>query len=318
MKPIEYENIQEYRKIFGQTKLWMPLMKEIARRHALQSDSLSHTGEGTHIVFLAGDAVVIKLFCSLFPEDYEAESRFLELIDDFSPFDIPRLLHKGRISGYNYLVLSHIRGTSYEKLEPLLTKDEKIRAARDIGRLIERIRSVPATGMLDLCPDWKSFIEQQKKDCVLRQAQCGVSEKICNRIPDYLNEAEPLYEDDFYPVMLSADITAEHVFMTKIRGKRRVSGLLDFGDAMPGHPDYELAAPVMDIVCGNAEMLTALLQSAGYDLSRDKEKLQRRFMAYFLLHKFSNLSYAVKKNPEISGEALTLDEIAEKMWPLSG
>jgi hygromycin-B 7''-O-kinase len=92
-------------------------------------------------------------------------------------------------------------------------------------------------------------------------------------------------------------------------------GYLDFGDAMLGHPDYEMVAPGLEIAAGNPKILRSLLLAAGYPHQCLDQSLSRRLMAYTLIHRYIDLTTILALVPQGQTGA-NLDELAGLVWPL--
>ena len=122
-----------------------------------------------------------------------------------------------------------------------------------------------------------------------------------------------LITEGFQPVLLLADITREHVLVHQQDGSWRMVGYIDFGDAMVGHPDYELVAPGLEIAGSNPELLRALLLASGYPEKSFDEALCRRLMAYTLIHRYVDLTSVLTAVPQAQNAA-NLDEFARLVW----
>jgi hygromycin-B 7''-O-kinase len=126
---------------------------------------------------------------------------------------------------------------------------------------------------------------------------------------------EPLHSEDFQQVLLLSDVTREHVLVTSTGGSCRMAGYVDFGDAMIGHPDYELVAPGLDIARGDRRLLRTLLLSAGYVEAALDDRLRRRLMAYTLMHRYVRLEDVIAMVPE-AASADSLEDLAGAVWPV--
>ena len=94
----------------------------------------------------------------------------------------------------------------------------------------------------------------------------------------------------------------------------RLCGLFDFEPAMLGAAEYEFASVGLFVACGDARALRRVLLAYGYPPHALDEALQCRFMAYALLHRYSNLRWYLERLP--AGDAQTLEQLATRWWPL--
>jgi hypothetical protein len=93
-----------------------------------------------------------------------------------------------------------------------------------------------------------------------------------------------------------------------------LTGLIDFGDAMLGHPLYEFAVPGCCITRGSPALQRALLCAYGFaeqDLDRD---LADQLLAYMLLHRYIQVSDLLDMlDPNVPA---TLKGLQRVLWSL--
>jgi hygromycin-B 7''-O-kinase len=92
-----------------------------------------------------------------------------------------------------------------------------------------------------------------------------------------------------------------------------LSGVVDFEPAMVGAPEYELASVGVFLTCGSGPALRTLLLAYGYGEGELGLPLQRRLLAYTLLHRYSNLRWYLERIPPGDGVS-TLDALAARWW----
>mgnify|MGYP001821812781 FL=1 len=212
--------------------------------------------------------------------------------------------------------MTRISGTPLQFVWGDLLPDDRRAIAVDVGRLIAFLRKVPISGLESLGSDWRQFLAAQIAD--LTAHHLPVPELNWNpeqQFPSFFDSLEGDIDQPFQPVLLLADITREHVFVNCSEGKWRVVGYLDFGDAMLGHPDYEMIAPGLEIAGGDPELLQSLLTAAGYPENTHNQCLSRRLMAYTLIHRYVDLAAVLSLVPQ-ARNAANLDELASLVWPL--
>jgi hygromycin-B 7''-O-kinase len=84
---------------------------------------------------------------------------------------------------------------------------------------------------------------------------------------------------------------------------------------MAGAAEYEFASVGLFVTCGEREPLRRLLLAYGYRPTDLGEPLQRRLLAYALLHRYSNLRWYLDRLPPPPG-AETLEALARHWWSL--
>jgi hygromycin-B 7''-O-kinase len=311
------ETLDAYRTIYHRDDIWRPIIETICRRYYYLNQPCVRGPDGSHIVYFVGQSFVVKLFVPLFAQDFTAEKLVARHLAGKISLEIPEIVAEGQVAGWNYLVMTRISGTPLQFFWDDLLPDERRAIAVDVGRLIAFLRSVPISGLESLGGDWSQFLAAQV--AALAAHHLPIPELDWNPEQDFatfFDSLEGILGQPFQTVLLLADITREHVFIDYCDRKRQVIGYLDFGDAMLGHPDYEMVAPGLEIAGGDPELLRSLLIAAGYPENTLDQSLSRRLMAYTLIHRYVDLAAVISMVPQ-ARNAANLDELASLVWPLS-
>ena len=306
-------------RTMGQAAYWRPLIGRILRKHGLRGGPIRPGRPGCHAVFLVGPDLVVKLLApyDFGPSrpggqgDYATELWVHELLARNSAIPAPELRAHGYEGGWPYLVTTRVRGRPIAEALHELSAAELRPLVAQVGRLMRAIYELPVA---ESPMDWTSFMSRRIGQCAERQRSLGsLPEPLARQIPELLAAAQPIPAAGFRPRLIHADISADHVFVVRRHGAWQVTGLIDFGDAMVGEPEYDLVAPGLDIVRGDAEVLRVLLDSAGYAPAPETDA-SRRLLAYTLLHRFVDLADVPWW--QNSGEPGSLEELAERLWPV--
>jgi len=84
-------------------------------------------------------------------------------------------------------------------------------------------------------------------------------------------------------------------FLVKqVSGIWHVSGLIDFGDAMLGLPEYDLLGPGTFLIQGDKILLKEFLISYGYSQEKLTVTLSNQLTVLMLLHRYSNLNIQIR------------------------
>ena len=307
------ESIEDYRQVYRNADAWLPAMREICLRHGLDPASLTLGPPGTHVVFRASGAYV-KLFGSHFPKDFGVERRVLRaLATQNLPVDVPRILGEGELEDWPYLILSPVAGTPLCEVRDALSDREMVRIAGRSGEILAALHALPTAGLEALDPGWPTFVDQQREAAIRSVAEAGLPLRWVKEIETLFERVGPLGPPDFQPVLAVADLTAEHLLLTGSGGKRDVTGLIDFGDTMLGHPLYDFTAPALEVTVGGPHRVRALFRAYGFaepDLDRD---LADRLTAWVLLHRFLNVKI-IFDLLGLSPEA-DLARLRDALWP---
>jgi hygromycin-B 7''-O-kinase len=150
---------------------------------------------------------------------------------------------------------------------------------------------MPTGGLEEIAVDWPAFVEHQVQACASKLAQSALDERLVRSTLAFLDHLPSLLGPELQPVLLSADVTDEHVLVGQRDGRWELTGYIDFGDAMVGHPYYEFVAPGCCITYRSPRLRRAMLLGYGFSEAQLDERLSEQLMAYTLLHRFIDLPY---------------------------
>jgi len=292
-------------------------MHAICGRHGLDATQLQLAPPGTHVVFQVGSDRYIKLFSPFWPDDHLPEQLVLCKLSERSdlPIPIPRLVARGEIEDWPYLVLTAVEGVPLYKVWDAMNVADREHIAARCGQLVAALHSTPTEGLEAIAVDWPAFVERQIRDCVDGLARSDLGEGWVRSVRAFLEDLPPLFEPGFQAVLLSADVSDEHLMVSERGGRWEVTGYIDFGDAMLGHPYYEFVAPGCSIARGSPDLLRAMLLAYGYSEEWLNATLSKQLMAYTLLHRFVNV-------PDLLGlfdaqRPTSFAELKDKLWSFS-
>jgi len=195
-----------------------------------------------------------------------------------------------------------------------LRADERLGIVRQCGAFMARLHATPVKGLEAIAVDWPTFLGKQTEACIERVVDAGLGQGWVTSVRALLERVSTTREAGFRPVLLSADVTDEHVMVERRTGKWCFAGYVDFGDAMLGHPLYEFAAPGCAITRGVPALARALLLGYGYSEAELVSELAEHLTAYTLLHRFITVSDLLALfGHDRPG---TLDELQRRLWPL--
>ncbi|MBD3348144.1 MAG: phosphotransferase [Candidatus Eisenbacteria bacterium] len=307
------DTLDEYRAIYHREEVWRPAIREVCTRHSLPYEECVRGPDGTHIVYFAGPESVIKLFVPLFKSDFMAERLVAQVVHGRVGLATPEVTAKGEIDGWDYLIMTRLKGEPLEHIWSDLADDVLRRVMREVGAFIGSLREVSLDGLEPLASDWEEFVlrktvaRDEELSAVLPSA--GVSAST------YVRTSPLARSRGFRPALVLSDITREHLLAEQSGHSWRLTGYVDFGDAAIGPPEYELVAPGVELARGDRDLLRELLVAAGYSADQLNEELQRRLMTCTLVHRYLTYADLVSLIPAASA-AETLDELAATVWPV--
>ncbi len=277
-------------------------------RHGLAGEPRRRYGSGSLPVYAAGDRHVLKLFPPTEQEHAVVEARVLAAVQDALPIPTPRLVAAGTHDGWPYVLMSQLRGQRLVDAWPALSPFERDRSADTLGESICALHALDTMPLLGLPPQWDGFIAAQRASAVERQSKRRLDPFWLERIPPFLDCWMP--PPTQARVLLHTEIMREHLMVDDAR----LTGLFDFEPAMVGAAEYEFASVGLFVACGDGRVLRRLLLACGYAPQALDASMQCRFMAWALLHRYSNLRWYLERLP--ARGAATLEQLAERWWPL--
>jgi hygromycin-B 7''-O-kinase len=335
-----------YRRLFRDDAVWLPAVETIRARHGLPAEAPVRIRAGSNIVFAAGDDLLIKLYAPDARPEWTADRLVLARVAGRLGVATPQVVASGELEratpapgpataaaapdagsspdpraaarlshpggAWPYLVVTRVPGVPLEEAFDGLARREQLAVMAGLGEVLARLHALPLDGLDALAVDWPAFVRLQAGRCVARHAHYGAPASWLAQLPAYLEGAAPLYPASMPPVLLSADATGEHVMLARGGRGWEVGGVIDFGDAMLGHAEYEFAAAT-SIVMHRPDLRRALLLAYGYAAPQLDARLGARLTAYTLLHRFASLAWLLK---ELRGEPslATMADLEGALW----
>ena len=312
----------DWSMVFRDVAVWRPLVLAVLRRQGLAGGIAHQDVEpgsiaGTHAVFTVGRRLVVKFYAPFWRSDYDREVAVLERLRSRpalgGDITLPRLLASGTIgrqspgSGgkdWPYIVTTFLAGVPLGEVWTSVDAGTRLELAKSLGRALAELHATDLDGLDVLSPgdrppadrsdrardwrlaEWLEFVAAQSASAQSRHRQWqSLPEHLLADIPGFLSRLGPLPRPGWRPSLLSGDITADHVLLAQAEGRWRIVGLIDFGDATAGDPEYEFVVAYLSALDLDRRALDALLAAYGHQDAGDG-LLDRRLMAYMLLHQF--------------------------------
>jgi hygromycin-B 7''-O-kinase len=281
-------------------------------RHGLAHEPRQRYDSGSLPVYAVGTQHVLKLFPPTEHEHAAVEARVLAAVQGALPIPTPQLIAADSHDGWPYLLMSQLRGQRLVDAWPALAVAARDRVADTLGETIAALHAIDTTPLTGLPQRWDDFIAEQRTSAAARQFQRGLDGYWLERVPEFLQRWMP--PPTTRHVLLHTEIMREHLMQDGDGAASRLTGLFDFEPAMLGAAEYEFASVGLFVACGDARTLRRVLLAYGYAPHALDEALQCRFMAYALLHRYSNLRWYLERLP--AGDAMTMEQLASRWWPL--
>lgn len=270
--------------------------------------------DGSLPVYALGTTLTLKLYPPFDRRGFEAEQLVLEVLDRRLPVPTPSVESAGELEGWGYILMTQLEGVGLARAWPEIPPDEQPGLAEAVGRTIAALHAVRDPRLEPVRIDWPTFRREQVASAADRQRRRGLDESWVEQIPDFL--ADVTLEDDSADTLLHTEIMREHLRVTRGPAGWRLSGLFDFEPAMVGAPGYEFASVGLFVSCGEPALLRRVLLAAGFGPADLTPELERRLMAWALLHRYSHLGWYLRRMPPPPG-ARRMSDLAVRWFGLT-
>lgn len=296
---------------------WLPVAVDIARGHALPCADPYVFATGTNLVLALDAKHVLKIFPPMLRHQFVAERASLLQLNGRLSVPIPEFVLQGEREQWPYLVVTRIAGTMGTEVWPTLTEEEKCRTLRRVGEVIAEVQRIPPGELSQLEPRWEDFIPKQIEGCRARHQRLGLTQKYLDGIDEILHVATRIIPLHAPRVILTGEYIPENFLMEREANGWRLSGLIDFGDAMTGWGEYDLLGPSTFMAGGNSRRVRELFTGFGYSAAELDDALTRRLLVLLLLHRYSYPRRQIHIE-EWEQKAADLHELENLIWPLDG
>ena len=237
---------------------WRPHVQRVLARHGLDTTGPLSVGQGgTFPTLISGDAVV-KFFghVPLWESAHRAESAANRCVAGDPRILAPKVLAQGRLFGdadasWPYLVTERVPGVNWE--DASLSFEDKLSITAELGRQVGFLRARAADADVARNDFWPA---QDLTEAARRTV-----------LPSHLTEQVGRFVagvDAGDPALVHGDLMFRHVFVED----GRLTGIVDWGDAMVADPHYELAQLQLNLFDGNKRLLRTLLHASNWPVAR--------------------------------------------------
>jgi len=310
--PPRFVSAPEYGSRIGDVGFWWPYLAEVLERHDLADAGREPVAgfNATYPTFLYGD-VVVKLFGYVrsWRERHAAERTAHALVATDPEIAAPSLLSEGRLyhdvdPQWPYLITTRMSGVALEDAE--LSAEQRRSIAAELGRQVRRVHALRPSGVATDA-DWPAL------DVAAAAEQSSLPPHLIAQIDDYLAGL-----GIFDRVFVHGDLVAMHVFVEN----GRLTGIIDWGDAMVTDRHYELIQLYRDTFGCDKALLRVFLEAYDWPIGKD---FPRRALSLALYRQAMGLTQHLSMDVFEPVAALlplqdidTLDDLATELfavWP---
>lgn len=297
--------------------VWREAVSEVCAAHGLAAGEITAFADGSNLVAAIGEQLVVKIFPPFHRHQWESERRVLPRFSAARlPIPVPALHAEGeRADGWTYVIVDRLGGAPLEACWPALDRDGKAALLLRIGETIAAAHALPVGDLASLPPAWSDFRGEQIARCRARHARLGMPSWLVDGVDDFVRAHGPRKDDDVDPVILTGEYTPFNLLAVPTGeggGGARLTGMIDFGDAMIGPREYDLLGPSLFSCEGDPRLVAALFRGYGRVLD---DALRHRLLALALLHRYASFDAQLRIRAW-RDRASSLDALAELVWPL--
>ncbi|MGI8873925.1 MAG: phosphotransferase family protein [Egibacteraceae bacterium] len=252
--PPTLASLQEHVSRLGDVGFWWPYVAEILKRHDLADAGREPVAgfNATYPTFLYGD-VVVKLFgCSRSWRGSHAAERAAQALVATDPeIAAPSPLAEGRLyddvdAPWPYLITTRMSGLASWRAG--LSAEQRLSIAAELGRQVRRVHALRPSGVATDA-DWPAM------DVTAAAERSSLPPHLIAQIDDYLARLGP-----FDRVFVHGDLVANHVFVEN----GRLTGIIDWGDAMVTDRHYELIQLYRDMFDCDKALFRVFLEASDW------------------------------------------------------
>jgi hygromycin-B 7''-O-kinase len=282
----------EWGQMFTDVNQWAPVVRAICDRESIPCRDIEAGYPGTNAVYMVDRAYVVKVYAPFCHEDYELECDLYPVLERDPQIPAPGLLARGiwedRIE-WPYIVMDYMPGRPIGEVWDGIPPSNRVEIAAHLGRILRHLHSTPLDSFAALDSsgrEWRRFVHLRKAEFVQQfHQEAALSPQVIDQCAAWLNSAWEDVQSERL-VLLNGDVTQDHVLVEQQGGAWRISGLIDFADALIGQVEYEWIALWFGALDRDAEAMRACM--AAYDPSIVLDGNWARWaMAFTLLHEFS-------------------------------
>lgn len=264
-------------------RLWDQVVQDLLEKESIQYNTLNRFPMGGNIVYSIDDQLVLKLFSPYDSQEFSIETSILEKTDwSQVKIEVPKIIQKGTFEGWNFFIMTRVPGELLIDVWDLLSKDERIGIAVDLGKLIRQMHALDIDVYKEVNQQFDQWISKQKNQVEEHHNGTGLASHLIREVKDYVASFEPSKEK----VLLTGEYTPFNLIVNRVQDRWMLTGLIDFADCFIGEPHYDLLGPILFNFYKETELTSAFLNSYGLEVT---DQVQVRLMQLLLLHQYSNL-----------------------------
>ncbi len=307
---------EQYEKLWSDDALWEGVVHHVLEQARIRWRTCTRAKGGSNIIYELDDNRIFKLFAPLYTDDAMIEQAGLLAVQRADlGVPSPEILEQGVLEGWHWFMLSRLEGVvpvlpGNVQWLPEISRRDRRYILEQLAEWINASWSSDAFQSMPLPEKWSdwSVTQEHLRAHITRRARCVSAE--------WVAQIEPFMQgwmgsDESYTV--HADLHGRNLLVSKASGRWRLSGVLDFADALKAPRIYDLIDPVAYLAHGDPELSAIFYDRClgpGHGLDAT------RMMQWILMHRFAHLGFCVDTMYYTKGRCSTLHELAALMTGL--
>lgn len=187
----------------------------------------------------------LKVFGPTAERQFQVERSVLRTLEDHNTIPAPRILAEGeRTQSAPYLILTEVSGSTAEDVWEDLSRSEQLAVARELGAITAAIHRLPQQDLLAVEQQFGGRNEHIQAAQARRIAQIEATETLsarrCDEMIHFL-KVEARENLDGPPKLAHRELAHNHLYLSRETGAWKVSGFIDWADAMLGPPEWDVS-----------------------------------------------------------------------------
>ncbi len=278
-----------FRALVDDAGPWMPAALHLARAFGLDEPRPEDHRRAGAVVFVLGDRV-LKFLPRWWENEIRAERTALAAVHGRLGIATPAVVAEGEIEGWPVLVTTRVPGRDLGGRMQDVPREDRCGFAAAAGEALARMHALPVEAFAGLEVHGPEFEGRRRGLAPDAQRRWGLPGPLVEELRAMLAASPPLLAPDARPVPVHADLHHENLMAEERDGRWRATGIIDFGDAALGPPEFDLSTPALFLGRGDPAVLDALFAGYGIPGARGDAVFRRRLLLWMFLHPFGDMS----------------------------
>jgi Ser/Thr protein kinase RdoA (MazF antagonist) len=196
-------------------------------------------------VYNIGGQQYLKIFGPTAVQQFYIERSALRTLETQNRIPVPRIVVEGERGGERpYLIITAIPGDTAEHIWDNLSRTEQLTIARELGTLTSDIHHLPQNDLASVEQEFggrnKHIKRLQPRRIAEIEAAKTLSSAQRSKLLHFLQVEAPQYINGSSR-LTHFDLAHNHIYLSRATGVLKVSGIIDWGEAMLGPPEWDVA-----------------------------------------------------------------------------